>query len=96
MIPKSDYNYKTDLEIWREDKQFERQNIARSRPPLHSTPVGKKTPDAKTPTMDSNTIVAKTSDSKTPATESSSRKERSRKEHVPEDPESDPSSSYHR
>ena len=47
---KSDYSvekYKTDFEIWRENIRFERQNIARSQPPLDSTTVGVKTSDTK-------------------------------------------------
>ena len=36
---KSDYNYKTDFGIWKENQEFERQNNARSRSPLDSTPV---------------------------------------------------------
>ena len=35
-----DYNYKTESQIWKENKEFERQNILMSRPPLESIPVG--------------------------------------------------------
>ena len=48
-------------------------------PPLDLTPVGAKIPDPKTLTL---------------PTESSKREEKARKEYVPEDPESDPRSSY--
>ena len=46
---KSDYdnNYNTDLEIWKENKEFEHKKNARSRTPLDLTPVGTKTLDAK-------------------------------------------------
>ena len=46
-----DYNYKTGFDIWKENKEFERQNISMSRPPLDSTPVGTKTLDAKNTTF---------------------------------------------
>ena len=50
-IAKSEYNYKTDLGIWKENNEFERQNISRSLPPLDSTPVGAKNSDPKTLTL---------------------------------------------
>ena len=40
MSAKSDYDYETDFEIWRENQKFEHQKNARSRPPLDLTPVG--------------------------------------------------------
>ena len=72
---KSDYSYKTDFEIWRENQGFEIQKNARSQPPLDSTPVGAKTPDPKTLTL---------------PTDSSKPKEKAQKEYVPEDPDSYP------
>ena len=65
----SEYSYKTDFEIWRENQEFERQNNARSRPPLDSTPIGTKTPDTKIPPLDSTHIGAKNSYPKTPTTD---------------------------
>ena len=44
---KSNYNYKTDFETWRENQEFERQKNARSQPPFESTSVGAKLPDPK-------------------------------------------------
>ena len=35
-----DYSYKTDFEIWRENQEFEHQNISMSRPPLELTTIG--------------------------------------------------------
>ena len=49
---KSDYKYKTDFVTWRENQEFERQNIARSRPPLDLTPVGVKNVRPQTLTTD--------------------------------------------
>ena len=42
MVEKLDYNYKTDFEIWKENKEFERQNNERSQPSLELAPFGKK------------------------------------------------------
>ena len=42
-----DYNYKTDFQNLKTNQEFVRQNILMSRPPLDSTPIGKKTSDAK-------------------------------------------------
>ena len=51
MSAKSNYNYKTDLEIWKENNEFECQNISRSRPPLDFTPVVAKMADPTTLTI---------------------------------------------
>ena len=48
---KSDYSYKTDFGIWRENQDLERQNNARSQPTLESTPIGAKMSDPKTLTL---------------------------------------------
>ena len=53
-----DYNYKTVFQNCKENKQFERQNISRSRTPLDSTPAGTKTPDAKISPLDSTPFGA--------------------------------------
>ena len=74
MITKSDYNYKTDFDIWKENKEFELQNNAGIQPLLDSPPVVTKMSDAKIPPLDSTPIGAKTSNPKTPTTESSKRK----------------------
>ena len=58
---------------------------------MYSTTAGLKKLDTNITATDSTTISAKTSDHKTPTTDYSTRKEKSRKECVPEDPESDPS-----
>ena len=42
-----DYNYKTEFQIWKEDKEFERQNFPMSQPPLDSTPFGTNMTNAK-------------------------------------------------
>ena len=59
MSAKSDYNYKTGFENWKENQEFELQNIAMSQSPLESTPVDTKRPDAKIPAMEPITIGAK-------------------------------------
>ena len=38
-----DYNYKTEFQIWKENKEFERQKISMSQPPLELTPIGTNT-----------------------------------------------------
>ena len=64
---KSDYNYnyKTDFQIWRENKEFKRQNISMSLPPLDLTPVGTKMPDTKSSPLDLTPVGAKMVDPKT-------------------------------
>ena len=37
-----DYNYKTEFQLWKENKEFFCQNILMSQPPLDSTHVGTK------------------------------------------------------
>ena len=51
-----DYSYKTDFEIWRENQEFERQNILMSQPHLDLTPLGKNTTNVTTSHLDSTTI----------------------------------------
>ena len=43
-----DYNYKTDFEIWRGNKEFERQTISTGQPPLDSTPIDTNITNVKT------------------------------------------------
>ena len=88
-----DYNYKTGLKFWKENKEFERQNISMSRPHLHLTPIGTNTSNAKISHLDSNPVGRKTSDPKPlkRPMKLSKIKEESGKEYVPEKPESDPS-----
>ena len=38
-----DYNYKTEFQIWKENKEFERKKKLMSRPPLDSTHIGTNT-----------------------------------------------------
>ena len=46
-----DYNYKTEFQIWKENKVFERQFFSMSKPPLDSNTVGTKTSNAKTSSL---------------------------------------------
>ena len=54
-----DYIYKTDFEIWRKNKEFERQNILMSQPPLYSIPIGTKTTNITTSHLYSTNIENK-------------------------------------
>ena len=45
------YNYKTEFQIWKENKKFERQNILMSQTPLVSTSVGTNTLNTKISTL---------------------------------------------
>ena len=71
-----DYKYKTEFQIWKENKEFERQNISMIRPPLDSTHIGKNTTNAKISHLESTPIGTKTPYPKplTLTTESSKRK----------------------
>ena len=42
-----DYNYKTECQIWNENKEFERQNVSMIRPPFDSNPIGTNTRNTK-------------------------------------------------
>ena len=66
-----DYSYKTDFEIWRENQEFEHQNISMSRPPLELTPLGMKTTKGTASPIDSIPVKTKTQEptSLTPPTE---------------------------
>ena len=77
---KSDYyyNYNAKLQIWKENKEYERQDILMGQPPLDSTRIGTNTKNTKILHLDSNPVCTKTSDTKTPTlpTESPKRKKR--------------------
>ena len=47
-----DYSYKTDFGIWKENQEFEHQNISKSQPPLYSTLIGTNTKNATTSVLD--------------------------------------------
>ena len=51
-----EYSYKTDFEIWRENQEFERQNILISQPPLESIPIGANTTNVTTSKLDQTPI----------------------------------------
>ena len=100
------YSYKTDFNIWRGNQDFGRQNISMSRPPLDSTHIGINTTNETTSPIDSIPVETKMPEpmplkrpmeSSIQSTESSTRPtyyaKQKVKAHVPEDPESDPSSS---
>ena len=42
-----DYNYKNKFQNWKENKEFECQNISMSQPPLKSTHIGTNTSNTK-------------------------------------------------
>ena len=73
-----DYRYKTDFQIWRENQEFERQNISMSRPPLDSNPIVTKNTNVTTSHLDLTPVGTKTSDPNplTQPTDSSKRKEK--------------------
>ena len=48
-----DYNYKTEFQIWKENKEFERQNIPTGQPPLDLTPIGMNATNTKISYLDS-------------------------------------------
>ena len=85
-----DYNYKTDFEFWRENQEFERQNIFMSQPPLESTSIDTNKTNAKTSHLDFTPVGTKMPKPK-PLTQPTELSKRNGKEHAPEDPESDPS-----
>ena len=95
--PKSDkdYNHKTEFKFWEENKKFERQNNLMSQPPLDLNPFGKNMTNSKMSHLDLTPVGTKNSDTNplTQLTKSSKCKEKAVKWYVPEDPESDPSSS---
>ena len=50
----NDYSYKTDFEIWRENQEFERQNISMGQPPLDSNHIGTNTTNVTTSHLELN------------------------------------------
>ena len=62
--PYHDYNYRTEFQIWKENKEFERRNILMSQPPLDSTPFGNNTTEAKITHLDLTPVGAKIPDLK--------------------------------
>ena len=79
MVEKLDYNYKTDFESWKENKEFECLKNSSYQPPWDSTPVLTKMLDAKLPPLISTPTVVQMSDPKTPTTDLSKRKEKAQK-----------------
>ena len=71
-----EYNYKIEFQIWKENEEFERQNISVSQPPLESTPIVTNTSNAKMSHLDSTPVDMKIPDPKllTLPTESSNAK----------------------
>ena len=51
-----DYSYKTYVEIWRENQEFDRQTFLMSRPTLDSTPIGKNSTNVTTSNLESTPI----------------------------------------
>ena len=54
-----DYNYKTKFQIGKYNKEFERQNISMSQPPLELTPIGTNTTNTKISHLDSTPVGKK-------------------------------------
>ena len=87
-----EYSYKTDFEIWRENQDFGSQFFLMSRPPLKSTPIGTNTKNAMMSQLDLTPIGTKNPEP-TSLTRPTELLKRKGKVHVPEEMESDPSSS---
>ena len=87
-----DYNYKNEVQIWKDNKEFDRQICLIIRPPLYLTIIGTNTTDTKISHLDSTPVGTKIPDPNPliRPTELSKRKWKLVKEYVPEDPESDP------
>ena len=87
-----DYSYRNDFEIWRENQEFERQNISMSQPPLDTTPIGTNTTNIIMSHLELTPIGTKMPDHK-PLTRPIDLSRRKGKTHVPEDQALDTSSS---
>ena len=59
-----DYSYNTYFETWRENQEFERQNISMSQPHFDSTPIGMINTKKTTSHLDSTPIGTKIPDPK--------------------------------
>ena len=59
-----DYNYKTEFQICKKSKEFERQNILMSWPPLDSSHIGVNTTNVKISHLDLTPVGKKTPDPK--------------------------------
>ena len=59
-----DYNYKTELQIWKGKKEIERYNISMSETPLYFTAVGINMSNAKILLLDLTPVGAKMPDPK--------------------------------
>ena len=59
-----DYNYKTEFQIGKDNKELDYQNISMSQPLLDSTPIGINTTNTKISHLDSTPIGTKTIDPK--------------------------------
>ena len=59
-----DYNYKTEFQVWKYNKELECQNILMSRPPLELTPIGTNTPNTKISHLESTPFGTKLPDPK--------------------------------
>ena len=86
-----DYKYKTEFQIWRENQEFERQNISMSQPPLESIPIDMNMTNTEMSHLDSTPVGTKTPDPK-PLTRLPELLKQNGKAHLLEDPESDLSS----
>ena len=60
-----DYNYTTEFQIWKENKEFERQIFSMSQTPLDSPTVGMNMTNKKISPLDSTPVGAKIPDPKT-------------------------------
>ena len=87
-----EYSYKTDFETWRENQEFEHQNILMSRPPLELTLIGTSITNVTMKHLYSTTLGTKVSDLKPLLRPMHSSKFRG-KAHVQDKPESGPKSS---
>ena len=54
-----EYSYKTDFEVWSENKEFGRQMFLMNRPPLKSTHIGTNSTNVKTSQLESTNIEKK-------------------------------------
>ena len=60
-----DYNYKTEFQIWKENKKIERQMFLMSPPPLDLTPIDTNRTNENISHFDSTPIGKKTTEPRT-------------------------------